>query len=562
MDLAALMFILFTCEYTLCHTINHEKGNFRNSATEKSVHNPHHVGTRDFEVSNSELEPEYWIRNAQLSILNKVDKLNNLNTGRAKNIIMFLGDGMSIPTVTAARIYKGQKHGLTGEEQQLSFEKFPYVGLSKTYSVDYQTTDSAATATAYLTGVKTNYGTIGVTASVNRKNCTAMLNKKFHTTSIAEWAQNAGKRTGFVTTTRVTHASPSPLFAHSADRDWESDTDVSSDGQDPTICRDLAYQLIHNKAGQKLNVIMGGGRGKFFPSTTYDEYGNIGERSDGENLIEKWKNYKKHSPNSKYAYVHDRAGLLHLSNEDYVLGLFAQSHVSYELDRDPEVVPSIAEMTQKAIKLLSKGKNGFFLFVEGGRIDHAHHDVLAKKSLEETVAFAQAIEVAVDMTNDDDTLIVVTSDHSHTLSISGYTYRGNDILGEADIADDGLPYLSLGYANGKNTGRDSTGVRHNVSEDEDLGTKDYEYPGMVLLDSETHGGDDVGIFARGPWAHLLTGVNEQNVIPHVMAYASCIGNGRTVCSLNKSSLSSSSVTNQFFILAILLPLVLPVYNTI
>ncbi|KAF2899038.1 hypothetical protein ILUMI_07137 [Ignelater luminosus] len=433
---------------------------------------------------------------------------------------------MSIPTLAAARAYLGQQNNQPGEETQLSFERFPVAGLSKTYCVDSQVADSACSATAYLCGVKANKGTAGVTAAVKRNDCQAMQNTSNHVYSVGKWSQLKGKRTGVVTTTRITHASPSGVYAHTANRDWESDADVSKSGADPTECLDIATQMIHGETGRYLNVMLGGGKSEFIPKSETDEEGNKGLREDGRNLIEEWKAEKS---GSTYEYVFDRTGLLNVPDDtEYVLGLFQKNHIDYNVDRDPAKTPSLAEMTEKAIKLLSQGENGYFLFVEGGRIDHAHHSTKARKALNETVEFHKAIQAAVDVTNPEDTLIVVTSDHAHTMSLNGYPDRGNDILGVGGKGSDNLPYTTLSYANGPGYRSEIDGHRHDISND-DLSDNEYEYPALVPLKTETHGGDDVGIFAYGPWAHLFTGVNEQNLIPHIMAYASCIGNGITVC---------------------------------
>ncbi|EDS29320.1 alkaline phosphatase [Culex quinquefasciatus] len=130
----------------------------------------------------------YWRDNAKRTVESIVNRKQNKNV--AKNVIMFLGDGMSISTVAMARVYAG------GEEKSLSFEEFPYIGMSKTYCVDYQVPDSACTATAYLTGVKGNYETIGVNAKVPSYDCKAELDKSTHTHSIAKWAMDAGKDAG------------------------------------------------------------------------------------------------------------------------------------------------------------------------------------------------------------------------------------------------------------------------------------------------------------------------------------------------------------------------------
>lgn len=333
-------------------------------------------------------------------------------------------------------------------------------------------------------------------------------------------------------------------YASIADRNWESDTDVIKGGADPRDCRDIAYQLIHGDTGKNLNVIFGGGRRKFLPSDVEDEEGQKGARSDGVNLIKEWLESKE-SNNAQYIWNRDQ--LLSLDkNTDHVLGLFDTDHIPYHLENVPNK-PSVPELTEAAIKILSKDPNGFFLFVEGGRIDHAHHDAMSRLALDETVQFSEAIQRAVDLTNPEDTLIVVTSDHAHTMTLAGYPVRGNDILGLVGDADDGLPYLTLTYANGPGYKPvDENGKRpdyHNEDIGEFkvplkysicltsrfLGNIYYKRPGLAPLDSETHGGDDVGIFAQGPWAHLLTGVNEQNVIPHVLAYASCVGDGITIC---------------------------------
>lgn len=467
-------------------------------------------------INLNELDAEFWQNNAKLTLNQRLKQLQNTNI--AKNVILFLGDGMSITTLAAARTHLGQRLNKTGEETFLSFEKFPYTGLSKTYCVDRQVADSACSATAYLCGIKANEATIGVTAAVKLSDCATMNNKSNHVYSIASLLQTEGKRTGLVTTTRVTHASPAGVYAHTANRNWEADTDIASDGKDPNKCIDIAQQLIHGDTGQKLNVIFGGGRYNFLPNDITDEDNNLGWRSDGRNLLQEWKQLKN---NTKHKYIYNLKGLKNLNtNTKYVLGIFDSSHMAYNLDRDVNNKPSLSEMTKKAIEILSQGKKGFFLFVEGGRIDHAHHENLARKALDETIEFHEAVKTAVKMTDEDDTLIVVTSDHAHTMTLNGYPNRGNNILSIAGNDSNNLPYTTLSYANGPSAvyGHRPSITTHNLEE------SDYKYPSLVMLDSETHGGEDVAIFANGPWAHLFTGVTEQHVIPHILSYASCVGN--------------------------------------
>ncbi|CAG9789033.1 unnamed protein product [Diatraea saccharalis] len=147
------------------------------------------------EMNDVERKPSYWQEEARMAIEAREARRKE-TFGIARNIVMFLGDGMSVPTLAAARALLGQRQGRTGEESQLSFEAFPTVGLAKTYCVDAQVADSACTATAYLCGAKANYGTIGVTPAVMRRHCQAATEPNDHVYSIAAWALQAGKDAG------------------------------------------------------------------------------------------------------------------------------------------------------------------------------------------------------------------------------------------------------------------------------------------------------------------------------------------------------------------------------
>uniref|UniRef100_A0A0B6Y858 Alkaline phosphatase n=1 Tax=Arion vulgaris TaxID=1028688 RepID=A0A0B6Y858_9EUPU len=465
-----------------------------------------------------EKDPTYW-RNVAQSELETA--LKDRNRGVAKNIILFLGDGMGPTTVTAGRIHAGQLRGLKGEEYKLSFDQFPYTGLSRTYNVDSQITDSAASGTAYLTGVKTNQGVLGLSGAVTRANCASTEGAQVD--SILRWSIAAGKSTGVVTTTRITHATPAASYSHSADRDWESDRNI------PYVekkCEDIALQLITRN--RDINVLMGGGRAYFYPEGYPDPDPAPGfdtnkvSRQDRRNLIQEWKNDKAMKGLShKFVYNKEQLDSVNLVKTDYLLGLFQQDHMSYELDRDTIKEPSIAEMTQKAIEILKKNKHGYFLLVEGGKIDQGHHDSLAHYALSELVAMNEAVDVAKKLTDETDTLIVVTADHSHVMNIAGYANRGSPILGLSNQEEkqlDKKPYTTILYGTGPgyNIPRANlTGV--------DTANKTYVFQSAVPTSSETHGGEDVNIYASGPQSFLYTGVHEQNYIPMVMAYASCVG---------------------------------------
>lgn len=239
------------------------------------------------EINASSLPVEHtaahWLRQGADFVQQQRQKRANVQ--RARNVILFLGDGMSVATTTATRVYLG------GEETSLPFDHFPHVGMARTYCVDYQVPDSACTSTAYLSGVKANYGTLGVRAAVKRKNCKRGQRPKYWTESIAAWAQRSGALTGLVTTTRVTHASPAGLYAHIADRDWENDDQVQQGkcgGGKTTDVLDIAQQLVLGDVGGRLRVVLGGGRQEFRDRTRLDEEGEPGLRADGRDLVAEW----------------------------------------------------------------------------------------------------------------------------------------------------------------------------------------------------------------------------------------------------------------------------------
>ncbi|XP_068617877.1 membrane-bound alkaline phosphatase-like [Battus philenor] len=477
----------------------------------------------------AELDAQHWVEEAQAGIRARRARLPPTG-GSARNVVMFLGDGMSVATLTAARTLLGQRAGRAGEESHLSFEAFPTVGLAKTYCVDAQTADSACSATAYLCGAKANRGTIGVTARVPRWHCDAAQEPSYQLASIAAWALQDGRDAGIVTTTRVTHASPAGAYAHTAARDWESDADArASCGLDAPP--DIAHQLVHDYPGNQFKVILGGGRREFLPNNEVDEEGTPGRRLDGINLIEQWR-ADKASRNVTHQYVWNREQLLRATEDppEYLLGLFEGSHLQYHLLANASTEPTLADLTEAAIVSLSRNEKGFFLFVEGGRIDHAHHDNLVQLALDETIELSEAVARAAALLPEDDALLVVTADHAHVMTLSGYSRRGSDVLGPSDdVGDDGVPYMTLSYANGPGFRVPTdAGLREDVSQ-EDYRAAQFVAPAGVPLESETHGGDDVAVFARGPQHAMFAGLYEQSQLPHLMAYAACIGPGEHAC---------------------------------
>ncbi|MEE6482396.1 hypothetical protein FKM82_013233 [Ascaphus truei] len=268
---------------------------------------------------DKEKNPQYW-RDQAMQTLRRALALQELNTKTATNLIIFLGDGMGISTVTAARILKGQMAGQLGEETQLEMDKFPYVALSKTYNTDTQVPDSAGTATAFLCGVKTNMGTLGVSAATVPGHCNTTRGNELD--SILKWAKEAGKSVGVVTTTHVTHATPAAAYAHSADRNWYSDREMPPEAITQG-CKDIARQLVENIPD--MEVILGGGRKYMYPWDTPDvEYPDDpmsnGTRQDGQNLTSIWEEKKPPGKISQYVWNRDQLIDLDPENVDYLMG--------------------------------------------------------------------------------------------------------------------------------------------------------------------------------------------------------------------------------------------------
>ena len=471
-----------------------------------------------------------WYAGGQEAVATKLDQ--RVNRNRAKNVILFVGDGMDVTTVTAARIFAGQKKGMPGESHNLSFDTMPYTALVKTYNTNAQTSDSAGTASAMVTGVKTKIGVVSLSDDVVPGRCDGpRAVQQMSPPTLLEMAETIGMATGLVTTTRLTHATPATTYAHSPDRDWEDDSAMPVEAIDAG-CTDIADQFVKFPYGDGIDVAFGGGRRHFLPEDQPDpeDDGAFGRRLDGRDLIEEW--VKRRGPRARYVWNTEQFRGLSPEADGPVLGLFEPSHMQYEADRrdDAGGEPPLSEMVAKALSFLERDEDGFFLMVEGGRIDHAHHRGNAARALAETEEFSKAVQVAMDQTDSEETLILVTADHGHTMVLAGYPPRGNDILGlvmqYADDgtpgdaprpAGDGKPYTTLGYWNGPGT------IKGGVRPDLDVETVtalDYQQQAAIPMGSETHGGQDVALYAQGPWAHLVGGTIEQNVIFHIIDHAS------------------------------------------
>ncbi|XP_014667984.1 PREDICTED: alkaline phosphatase-like [Priapulus caudatus] len=478
-------------------------------------------------------DKEFWFANAREALRETLAYRNNENV--ARNTVLFMGDGMGMSTVTAARILKGQKAGQPGEEAVLEFEKFPNVGLIKTYNVEIQVGESASAATAYLCGAKTNKDGICMDATSDDR-CDSSANL----ISILQLAQEAGKSVGFVTTDTVAAASVSPLYSHAPSDSYKYD------GAVPTYsaCKDIASQLIDNRPGQNIQVVMGGGREYFLPVAESGHASNeteAGLRTDGRNLELEWLRQKQ-GQGVRHKLVQNTAQLLSVDTAevDYVLGLFASHKMPYHMDRDegPKGSPSLPDMVDVAIKILKKNPKGFFLFVENEKIDDGHHMGAAVRAVSEVLPLEVAVQQTISMTDAEDTLLVVTADHSHNMIMSGYPPRGNPIFGLGGVSNRDLkPYTTLLY--GLSPGRSiSNGTRINIT-GVDTTDKNYLQQAVAPRSSGVHAGEDVATYATGAMSHLFVGVREQSYLMHAMAYAACLGEYEPACAGRRSAALSS-----------------------
>jgi alkaline phosphatase len=440
---------------------------------------------------------------------------------QVRNIIFFLGDGMGPTAITAARIH------LHKEEGALFFESFERTARIKTYANDAQTTDSAPSMGSYMTGYKINNEVISMSGDTVPKspgkdtngtagaidNCGEHNGKPVPT--ILEIAKAHGKSIGAITTTELTHATPAASLTHSCHRLAQFA---------------IATQIAPGGAGYNAalldgaDVLMGGGRNHFTP---YDAQANPAGRIDGRDLVAQMQD-------AGYGVAFDRAGMFKAHPGKKFLGLYAKKgHLEYEFDRtatpprgEGATQPSLAEMTAKAIELLRGNPKGYFLMVEGGRIDHGLHDTNARRALDDVGAFDDAIRAALAKVRETDpelrhTLLVVTADHDHTMVFNGASKRGNPVLDIARGADGapildagGHSYTTLAFGNGPNRPAERASL-----DSVTVLAPDYKQETNVRMSGETHGGGDVKLFAIGAGSAPFKGTMENTHVFDLMLRA-------------------------------------------
>ncbi|GAK39089.1 hypothetical protein TCA2_1577 [Paenibacillus sp. TCA20] len=398
-----------------------------------------------------------------------LDAKGNQNNNRKVDNVIFM-----VPDGFSAS-YATNYRWYKGEETALDSI---LVGMHRTYSANSEITDSAAAGTAFATGVKTNNGMIS----------TSPDGKELKT--ILEAMEEKGKSSGLVATSTITHATPAVFASHVASRSDESA---------------IAPQLIDND----VDVIMGGGK-KYFPDSLINE-----AKKDG------------------YQYISSKGDLKRAERSDKLIGLFAESGMAPELDRETTNEPSLQEMTETALKVLNKDKDGFFLMVEGSQIDWAGHDHDAAWAMKDSEAFEKALESVLEFAKKDkNTLVVVAGDHD----TGGMSVGGN---GPGDVD---LEVIRNVTATGDYMVTQLNSTRSNVKEvvkkyttleltDEEVQLiKSSEQPAITINEvvsaranigwtSLNHTGVDVPLYAYGPGADLFIGLHENTDLPVLMAEA-------------------------------------------
>jgi alkaline phosphatase len=417
-----------------------------------------------------------------------------LSDQRPRNVIFLLGDGMGVQEVTAARYYQ---YGAAG---RMNFDRLPLTGFDTTWSLsagagpkylpDY-VPDSAATGTEWATGHKTIDERIsqGPSSAVEVPGA----NDGFHT--VLERAQRQGKRVGNVSTAEITDATPAVLASHISLRGCQGPEDAAADCPKETKAAGGLGSIAEQEVDHGVDVILGGGRDRFEQKIDGGPYA-------GRTVVDS-------AADQGYRYVTDAAGLDRVRNvRRPVLGLFSKGNMSLEWSGPASSLgggapavrcdtgkreasePSLAAMTRKAIRLL-KNRRGFFLQVEGASIDKQDHATNACGQIGETIAFDDAVGVALDYQREHpDTLVVVTADHAHT----------SEIVPE-DAEGESLP---TGYSTNLLTADGQT-LRLTY------GTSGYGGPGKPPVSeppSQQHTGSVVPVWARGPRASRVLGTND------------------------------------------------------
>ncbi|GAM16715.1 alkaline phosphatase [Mesobacillus selenatarsenatis] len=439
--------------------------------------------------------------NSQVAAKADVSK-ENVSQKPPKNVIVMVGDGMGIGQLEVARLME------YGKEGRLNMESLENVALMHTYSADNTVTDSGAAGTAIATGSKTNNESIGVDENGNEVK------------SMLDAFQARGKKVGVISNNTVTDATPAAFTASVPNR-WSGQAEV-------------AKQMLENE----YDVLLGGGATYFEP-----------KRHDGVDLVEKFEE-------KGYTYVTDRDELNKAGTPDKLLGLFHSSYMNYKTDKDDvnSNEPTLNEMTKKAIDVLSNGKDGFFLMVEGARIDHASHAADFTGIWKETIEFDNTVKDVVQWAkNRNDTLVVVLADHetmgvsaTETMDIEGLKaidvspefMAGKLVIEDGTATAESVKSVFKEYANIELTNEEVAEFQDNIKDAEgkvyaayrtgwEIGSVIAKYNKVGVVDRAVreesttggHTGNMVPVFATGTGSERFEGVLDNTEVIKLIAEA-------------------------------------------
>lgn len=401
-----------------------------------------------------------WLQQFPLS--HDSELFHNNTRSPKRNVIFFVTDGMGPASLSLTRSFRQYANDLAIDDI-LTLDNH-LIGSSRTRASDSLVTDSAAGATAFACALKSYNGAIGVDS--DKVPCGTLL----------EGAKLSGYHTGLVVTTRITDATPGSFSAHA---DFRSQEDLIAE-----------QQLGEYPLGRQVDLMIGGGRTHFYASNSDPKYGSRGSRRDGRNLIEK-------AEKEGWSYVGDRSQFDELQMGQNVslplLALLADYDIPFDLDRKEDEYPSLEEQTITAITALSEAtkdsEKGFFLLVEGSRIDHAGHQNDPSAQVREVLAFDRAFRAAKQLADrsDVETILISTSDHETgglavsrqvTKSYPEYVWYP-EVLYNARHSGE---YCSKQIANYK--GDDKKGfIKHEILE-QTLQIKDFKEEEVHFLTSE------------------------------------------------------------------------------
>ena len=450
---------------------------------------------------------------------------------RAKNVILFVGDGLSLPVRDMARILsKGMKQGKYND--LLEMEKLTNTAVVTTSGYDSLVTDSANAASAFATGHKSVVNAMGVYESSDK-------DPQAHPSveNIVELVKRTrGMATGLVTTSNITDATPAAMVAHTRRRAEQNF---------------IAQTMLDPE--RMPEVILGGGSRHYLPKSTPGS-----KRTDERNLVDEFKA-------KGYAFAGDRAEMKNVAS-DRILGLFQLDNLNVYLDREMlknaktlgsfTDQPNLMEMTEKAIDLLSRNPNGFFLMVEGACIDKQLHAMDWQRAVYDTIEFDKAVGIGRKFAaKNNDTLIIVVADHSHGASITGTYHEKDGKTGREavrtyaaagfptfeDKDGDGFPdnpdaevTLAVHFANHPDYRAnyrlkpvpESPTIMNDKKAVANPNSKGEAYPGNIPANesSEVHSADSVLLNAGGPGEDFFRGVIDNTDVFYGMVRALGIDN--------------------------------------